>query len=435
MVKKFLILITVVFTSLSFAQQGSSSPYSFYGIGSLKFKGTVENQSMGGLSVYSDSIHINLRNPASYAGKNLKSFNNESRPIKYTVGGSHMNVELNSGSQTDKTNTSSVDYLAISIPIGKFGAGFGLLPFSSVGYKLQSSDDNNVPQYKYRGEGGLNKVFLGAGYQVSDNFRVGVDASFNFGSILNTNIAFGYDDQGELLQYQSREVNRSDLGGLTYNFGAIYTKLIKSNLELTASATYTPKSELNSSNKREFSTIVIDPLTQQEFVINTSEVNLSDSNLETTQLTLPSKLSVGLGVGAPRKWFAGVEYTYLKSSQFSNRLLTIQNASYEDATTVALGGFYIPKFDSFNRYWKRIVYRAGLRFEDTGLRINNEDIREFGISFGVGLPVGRIFSNANLGFEIGKRGTKAANLVEENFVKFQLSLSLNDRWFEKRKFN
>jgi len=118
MIKKFLILITVVFSSLSFAQQGSSSPYSFYGIGSLKFKGTVENQSMGGLSVYSDSIHINLRNPASYAGKNLKSFNNEARPIKYTVGGSHTNLKISSSSQSDETNTSSIDYLAISIPLG-----------------------------------------------------------------------------------------------------------------------------------------------------------------------------------------------------------------------------------------------------------------------------------------------------------------------------
>jgi hypothetical protein len=91
--------------------------------------------------------------------------------------------------------------------------------------------------------------------------------------------------------------------------------------------------------------------------------------------------------------------------------------------------------DSFNKYWKRIVYRTGVRFENTGLIINNQVIKEFGISFGVGLPVGRIFSNANLGFEIGKRGTTNANLVEENFVNFQLSLSLNDRWFEKLRFN
>ncbi len=82
-----------------------------------------------------------------------------------------------------------------------------------------------------------------------------------------------------------------------------------------------------------------------------------------------------------------------------------------------------------------MVYRAGIRFEDTGLKIKNESINEFGISFGVGLPVGRFFSNANLGIEIGKRGTTNQNLIEENFINFQISLSLNDRWFVKRKFN
>ena len=193
--------------------------------------------------------------------------------------------------------------------------------------------------------------------------------------------------------------------------------------------------KLTSANSRAYSTIVIDPTTQQEFTINISEVDLSVFNLETTKLTLPSKTSFGVGVGSPRKWFAGVEYTYLKASQFKNRLLTIDNASYEDASTISVGGFYIPKYDSFNRYWERIVYRTGIRFEDTGLRINNQDIKEFGISFGVGLPVGRIFSNANVGFEIGTRGVDTADLVKENFVKFQISLSLNDRWFEKRKFN
>ena len=205
---------------------------------------------------------------------------------------------------------------------------------------------------------------------------------------------------------------------------------MKSNLELTGSATYSPSSELRSSNTRVFSTIVIDPTTQQEFTVNSLDVGLAN-----TKLTLPSKTSVGLGIGAPRKWFAGVEYTFLKASQFSNRILEIENSSFEDASSISVGGFYIPKYDSFNNYFKRVVYRTGFRFEDTGLKINNEVIKEFGISFGVGLPVGRIFSNANIGFEIGKRGTKNANLVEENFIKFQVSLSLNDRWFEKRKFN
>jgi hypothetical protein len=116
-------------------------------------------------------------------------------------------------------------------------------------------------------------------------------------------------------------------------------------------------------------------------------------------------------------------------------LIDIDNTTFEDSSIISLGGFYIPQYTSFNKYWKRVVYRAGMRFENTGLKINDETINEFGISFGVGLPVGRWFSNANFGFEVGKRGTTKANLVQENFINFQLSLSLNDRWFEKRKFN
>ncbi len=68
----YVVFIAIV-GCFSYAQQGTASPYSFYGIGSLKFRGTVENRGMGGISSYIDSLRINLRNPASYAGKNLKA--------------------------------------------------------------------------------------------------------------------------------------------------------------------------------------------------------------------------------------------------------------------------------------------------------------------------------------------------------------------------
>ncbi len=69
--------------------------------------------------------------------------------------------------------------------------------------------------------------------------------------------------------------------------------------------------------------------------------------------------------------------------------------------------------------------------------VSNESIDEFGISFGVGLPVGPLgaVSNANIGVELGQRGTTDQNLVQENFINIRLSLSLNARWFSKRKFN
>ena len=59
MIKKTLIIVAFLVTITGFSQEATSSPYSFYGIGDIKFKGTVENRSMGGLSVFRDSIHIN----------------------------------------------------------------------------------------------------------------------------------------------------------------------------------------------------------------------------------------------------------------------------------------------------------------------------------------------------------------------------------------
>ena len=164
----------IVFSTLAIAQQSTSSPYSFYGLGSLKFKGTVENQSMGGISVYSDSIHINLRNPASYAGSNLSFYNNEARPIKFSIGTTFSNTKIETLSASDKYGNFSIDYLALALPINKFGLGFGIIPYSSVGYSLQSRNENNDLAFRYRGDGGINRVFLGLGYQLLKGLKVGV---------------------------------------------------------------------------------------------------------------------------------------------------------------------------------------------------------------------------------------------------------------------
>ena len=434
MIRKLLISATVVISSIATAQESTSSPYSFYGLGSLKFKGTVENRSMGGISVYSDSIHINLRNPASYTGTNLAFYNNEARPVKYALGTSFSSTTIETSTASDSYSNFAIDYLAVVLPLNKFGLGFGVLPYSSVGYNLQSRNENNDLQHRYRGEGGINRAFVGLGYQVSKDLKIGVDTQYNFGNISNTSIAFGYNDFGELLQFQTREVNRSDLGGFSFNFGTIFNKKINNSIELMVAASYSPEAIIASKNQSEFSTIVIDS-DQTEFIVDSSIVDLESDDLAETSLILPSKTNFGIGIGKPRKWFVGVDYTFLEASRFSNRFVEIDNTTFEDAESLSIGGFFIPKYDSFGSYWKRIVYRTGLRLEQTGLVVNNESIEEFGISFGVGIPVGRFFSNANLAFEWGQRGTTASNLVKETFFNINISLSLNDRWFEKRKFN
>ena len=435
MIKHLCLVFIALFAINSYAQVRTTSPYSFYGIGSLKFKGTVENRSMGGLSIYTDSIHVNLRNPASLGGENIKTFpfNGENRAIKYTVGGSSASTKLTTSAASDRVSTSTFDYLAVALPIGKFGVGFGLLPYTAVGYQLESFSEQSVLDYRYSGEGGLNKAYLGLGYQIAKDFSIGLDASYNFGNIQNNVLQFRYDDDGNRLQYQGRENNRSDLSGLNFNLGMTYKPMISDKLRLTTALTYAPKADLTSRNQRIIATVLVTD-DGAEFPINEIDVDLVSLGLDRTNLSLPTKTSFGIGLGEDRKWFLGTEYTMLKTSEFSNEIFSFDNANYVDASTFTVGGFIVPEYNSF-KYWKRIVYRAGFKFENTGLEINNEPINEFGITFGVSLPVGNLFSNANIGFEYGQRGTVNQNLVKENFVGFQLSLSLNDRWFVKRKYN
>jgi len=433
--KKNLFYIILSLISINSFSQGSASPYSFYGIGSLNFNGTTENRAMGRLSIVTDSIHMNFRNPASFTGNDLKAFNNEGRLVKFTVSVGNSDINFKTDNASANSTTTSFDYLGLSVPMGKFGMGFGLMPHSSVGYKLESLDDDDIIKYKYTGKGGLNKLLMGLAYQFSESLAIGVNFDYNFGNIQNNGVEFLYDDDSEPLDYHSREANRSDLSGFNYNLGITYKPMLTDLIQLHSAFTFSPDYNLNSENSRTFSSIVINSNSGEEYPINEINVDLESLGLKQTNLSMPSKTSIGFGIGKLKKWFIGTEYTFVNTSIFKSDLINIDNSSYEDGSTISFGGYFIPEFSSFNNVLKRIVYRSGIYFEKTGLIINDQSISEIGMTFGVGVPVGNMFSNLNFALEVGKRGTTDANLVEEKFVNLKMSLSLNDRWFVKRKYN
>ena len=174
MIKRFIVIVAVFSAVMANAQENVSSPYSYFGIGLTNFKGTVENRSMGGLNIFSDSIHINLQNPAGYGRLKLTN---------YAVGGSYENSKMKTTDKQDRAKNTSLDYLAIGVPVGKIGFGLGVMPFTSVGYRVLDIQDEVASQLN--GRGGMNKVFLSAGYEISKSFSFGVDANYNFGNFQN----------------------------------------------------------------------------------------------------------------------------------------------------------------------------------------------------------------------------------------------------------
>lgn len=414
MIKNFLIATGLLFSLVSFAQQGTSSPYSYYGIGEIRYKGMLENRSMGGVAVEQDSIHVNVDNPASYASL---------RQTTLTMGGTYSSRVLKDEVSQATAGRTTVDYMVVAIPVGKLGIGFGLIPYSSVGYKIQSiSEDVNKNNTRLEGSGGLNKVFFGAGYKVNKNFSVGADIQYNFGKIQTENLEFITG-----VPVGTSESNVTYINGVNFNLGAMYQAKITSKLNIYSSLSYTFQGNLTSENTRNIATVDYDG------TINIDPEGF-DELKSTKDLILPSKLTFGVGVGESKKWMLGTEIALRQAGELANNYNNVDGVVFDKYSRVSLGGYYIPKYNSFTSYLDRVVYRAGIRYEKTGLVIRDQHIDDKAVTLGFGLPSMGSFSNFNIGLEYGIKGKTTAGLIKENYFNVSVSFSLNDKWFVKRKF-
>ena len=417
MIKKIALIVTMLLANFGFAQENTPSPYSFYGIGSTKFKGTNDIVNMGGISVYADSTHINVLNPATYSNQLLTSFQ---------IGATSSFYKLNAGSQTEKAQKTTFDYLVMGFPVSKkMGISLGLLPQSAVGYRFINDDrDTGNTISRYFGKGGVNKVYLGSGYKINSKFSIGLDVQYLFGTIETEAQKF---EEG--VQYGSRELNESSLSGIAFNTGLTYNTKLNSKLNFMSSLVYSPEAKLTSNNLRYVSLASLSSNGTALPASFDTEVNVAD-----TKLNVPSKLAFGAGIGN-RKWFIGGDITFSGTGSQINRFDNYSNVSYENATKVAFGGFFIPKFDSYNNYFERVTYRGGFKFENTGLVVNNTAIKDKSMTLGFGLPITGTFSSLNLGVEYGERGTVMKGLVREEYFSVSLGLIFNDKWFRKTLYN
>lgn len=411
MIKRIFLCLFLSVSVFAFSQEGTSSPYSFFGIGDIKFKGSLDARAMGTVSVIPDSIHLNLSNPAQYA--NLKITN-------YAVGINFNSNDLMTNTQSEKTKRTSLDYISVGIPTKKVTFAFGITPFSSVGYRLKDTSGEDF-QYAYRGKGGVNKVFLGAGTKITKGLNFGANVEYNFGQIEATSIT--YINGGPL--FQTKEVNTSNTSGLSLNTGLFYERKIFKKYNLYSSLVYTPEANLRLKNTRQISLV-----TSSEATYDTYD----EETLPNSTIKLPSKFALGLGIGKSLKWAVGTEITLSNNKNFTNRFAEIES-SFKNGSRIAVGGFYVPKYNAYSGFFKKVTYRAGFRFENTGLVINGKQIKDNSATVGFGLPLRGTLSNINVSVEYGSRGTVAADLIREKYFNFNFAISFNDKWFLKPKFD
>jgi len=427
MYKLFLSLIVFLSVSSAIIAQGRvGSPYTRYGIGDINNSTIIRNNSMGGLSyTLPYNNNINFINPAGTSGIDTLTF-----ILDFGINGGVRLYSIENPATTQLRSDYQLSHIIIGFPITKWWkTSLGVMPFSNVGYSIKANDTllNVSKDYLYAGSGGVNRVMWNNSFSPIKNFSIGVNASFLFGKIYQSN-AIDFDDEtGSYLNIIEQNIIR--INDFTFDAGLNYTININTKNAISIGGVYGYNSELNSLRN----TLIYNTLsTGSSAVVDT----IYQSEKEEGTVGLPQKTGFGLGYNYENKFYFGVDYTIQswKNTKFFGITDSLSNGTFLSA-----GFEYTPAGRNGNayKYWQGVSYRAGMHLNETYFKLSTGEtpISDFGISFGLGLPMKRSKTSFNLSVELGQRGTLENNLIKENYAIFGVSFNLAEMWFVKSKFD
>ncbi len=419
--KKFIFsFFCVIGCAASAFGQATRSPFSALGIGEYYGNALAHNQGMAGVA-YSNPqfFYLNSKNPALLVFNTLTVFESGILGEKRT---------LKDGTAVEKNGSGNLNYLALGFPIkrGKWATSTGLMPYTAVNYKLNYTDNiigsTNQVAVEESGKGGINQVFWAHGVALNEDFSLGVRANYLFGSI-NTSYA-NYllnSDQGVGFKpYVSERYYYKD-----YNFSGGFSfhrdSISKQNLRINIGVVYEFASNVNTNYYQK----IFRPISLSD-TISYAVARFNSST------TIPRSIGFGASVSKADNLTIGFDAQYLQYSQFKDILG--QNASGIDVWRLALGSEYTPYTSGPGSYLKRMTYRTGVSLDQYPYLVNGNALKDFGINFGLSLPVGRV-SSMDFALKIGKRGDLTLNKIEENYIKLYFGVTFNDQWFIKRRFD
>jgi hypothetical protein len=466
-IKLFGLIVIVSFSTAMIAQV--NSPFSRYGVGIRNTDIFTAQRAMGSVFVaYSNSMFINNANPASYGSfyfepkfKIIKISKRDSfyidsstmeqvrikvrdtifidttypddvvRATSFETGVSLRSSNARILNDEAKSTDFNFDYLAIGLPIPKFGGmSFGIMPYSTVQYDLfeqEKIDSVQTIQYKYQGNGGLNQFYFGGAYALK-RLSIGLNGRYVFGRIRNSTITHILNLPSGL---GTRRQTTTNVSGLTWDAGIQYTQPLGNNLRLIFGGIGHLSSSLNAKT---------DTIWDRVFVESNSIASVGDtlsfSKDIKTQLEIPVGYGFGFGFEKPGKWLISADYATERWQNLNNDSSII----YDNSWRAAIGGFYIPDPGS-SKFFEIINYRFGIYYKKINL-VFNEQVGDYGMTFGFGIPILRsenrnkfYYSMLDISFEIGKRGSIQQNALTENYFKFTIGFNLNDNnWLRKTKY-
>lgn len=428
-IKKIAIIIFLTVLSIgSFAQnQNTTSPYSRYGLGDIHPNFYGRSAGMGGVSLGSrNGLQVNFANPASYSAVDSISF-----VFEAGIDGKYTN--LKNSQQSEHNHNINLQDFAFSFPVTHWwGAAFGLTPYSDAGYEMRENVSSNVLSYiqnEYIGSGTLSKFFIGNSFYILKNLSVGINANFLFGNI--SHVSYNNFSETSSTTPTAFTVETSDntrYRNFTFDYGLQYRIDLSKKKSLTIGAVYQSPA-----------TLAADYYYQKTRIYESYSADTLDiKSIANGRTKIPGLFGIGIMYDVKDKFSAGIDF---KTQDWKKAIfIGEKDPNLTLSRTINAGIEYIPNRYSLQSHWARVAYRFGGYYNQSYVKVNDHQITEYGLTMGLGIPVvnptnAMRNSMINFSIEAGRKGTTKYDLIQENFVRFNLSFSLYENWFLKRKFD
>ncbi|MEY2962785.1 MAG: hypothetical protein RL754_46 [Bacteroidota bacterium] len=429
-------------TSLK-AQTNSVSPLSIDGIGETQYGLTPSFLGLGSTGIaYSDRYSINLLNPAGLTNMDYTTME---------MSGAHRSFRQQVISEgINQTNHNSYfDYFGFGFKLNDyFAAAVSLNPYAAKGFSISvadSSEDFGVYEYRSVGSGGYDAMTFGLAVEPVKWFSAGANVKYIFGEETVANKSIIADNT---FLSVSKTV-QTGLNDFTFDFGAQFRGKI-GQYHINAGAIYGLGGEMNA---REIGT-------QYSFInsgivetpIDTLYYNLAQGG----SMVLPTSYGVGISLSKAvpelpvNAWDIVADYNVVNWNEFSPFAANGEPRLYPNLSmserisvgAVMVPAYTIPGLDRTTNYFAITRYRIGWSREIGQYHWGDQSYVVQQLSLGMSLPIiyrslapgEQKASFLNISIGAGQRWDGVDSHLKEDFLNFNLGITLNDKWFQKFRY-
>lgn len=423
------ILVAALFAWLGtdvFAQADADSPYSLFGVGQVRDKAmNVRLKGMGGTANAMFGIGINTENPASYAKIDSLAF-------LFDAGLYFKTSNFRTSTLSERAANASFDHVAMAFGLTSWWKmAVGVQPYSTAGYTMVVNGNKpDIGNYatRFKGSGGLNQAYIGTAFKLGKHFALGANAYYVFGNT-KTETTLYFPDS--LYMIGTRRNLDLMVSSFMFDYGLLFDANVGNDMKLSLGLTYTQPVALRGKQTLFIRSIEESQDSDIEYVIDTV-VNTTS----TTKTHMYQGIGFGVALQKNNRWTVGADFNWNQWSRFAREGVT---DALQDSWSVTAGFEFTPSHSSISGYFRRMSYRFGGFYEHGMITLMGNDgeqhsINKMGATIGVSFPLPKSLSKVELAVEAGQYGTREGGLIQEQYAKVNIGVSVFEHWFMKRKY-